>query len=660
MFKRVKVGPKLIAGFLTVSLIAAVIGVIGITSAKTLDEIIDEMYKGRMTAVSAVDDVALMLSNMRTTLYALSLTDAQGREALNGQFDQSMKTVAEQLDVLKKVMNTKESRQLLEKLRAQYDEFLRLKAVAAGEIDKYDIEVDPKVRKVLVDVRGASDDASETVDEMAGLIDEYAKREWELSKSTYNGILFKQVSLVIAGALMGILLGIVIARSISKPLGKTVEMLNRMSAGNLGMRLNMDRGDEIGMMASAMDSFAHNLQTEVIGVMKHISEGDLSVDVACAGPQDEVGSALKETVDSLRALIIDDGGQVLSAAAHKDLTRRLQREYKGEFARMKDDINTLVSNLNDAMCQVSEAVSQVSSASGEISQGAQTLAESSNLQASSLEEVSSSLEEISSMTKQNAGNSTQAKNLVGQTAQSVNEANEAMKRMADAISQIKASSDNTAKILKTIDDIAFQTNLLALNAAVEAARAGEAGKGFAVVAEEVRNLAMRSAEAAKSTADMIEESVKNADSGVKITEDVARALDKTVAQSAKVSELIAEIAAASNEQSLGIEQVNSAVAQMNQSTQQNAANSEESASAAEELSSQSAELANLVGDFKLNGGAYGKSGGGRAQLRIAAQPAVSPRPKTVKMAAIQAPARSGRIAKAEEILPLDDDDLMDF
>jgi len=470
----------------------------------------------------------------------------------------------------------------------------------------------------------------------------------------------------IAGAVFGILLGFFLSRSISAPLKKTIYMLDEMSKGHLDNRLNIVRGDEIGHMAKTLDNFADHRQHVVVGTLKQIADGDLSAEITPRDANDAVAIAFKETIDALRGLIIEDGGKALQAAAEKDMTLRVVREYKGEFARMKDNINTLMVNLDGAMTQVSEAVSQVSSASTEISGGAQSLAEGANEQASSLEQVSSSLEEMSSMTKQNADNSTQAKYLVGESGESINEANEAMERMAEAIREIKASSDNTAKIIKTIDEIAFQTNLLALNAAVEAARAGEAGKGFAVVAEEVRNLAMRSAEAAKNTTDMIEASVKNADMGVRITEDVARALQKTVSSSSKVSDLIAEIAAASNEQAQGIEQINMAVAQMNQVTQQNAANSEESASAAEELSSQATELSNMVAEFKLSN----TSGGGRrggAPLSIAYKPAsVTTKTKAsaiaVKKPAAPAPVitKSIKAVKSEEIIPLDDSDLAAF
>jgi methyl-accepting chemotaxis protein len=248
---------------------------------------------------------------------------------------------------------------------------------------------------------------------------------------------------------------------------------------------------------------------------------------------------------------------------------------------------------------------QTTSSSSQISASSQSLAQSASLQAASLEETGSSLEEISSMTKKNADTAQQASILSAEAKTVSNKGNSAMGKMGAAIADIQKSAMETAKIIKTIDEIAFQTNLLALNAAVEAARAGEAGKGFAVVAEEVRNLAMRSAEAAKTTANLIEGSVHNAKNGVVIADEVAHSLGEITAATAKLNTLVTEMAAANHEQSQGIGQVNQAVQQMDKVTQTNAAAAEESAAAAEELNSQSEQLRSAIAELRrlVRGGA---------------------------------------------------------
>jgi len=272
---------------------------------------------------------------------------------------------------------------------------------------------------------------------------------------------------------------------------------------------------------------------------------------------------------------------------------------------------SITSAITRIIANLTEGSEQVASASGQVSAASQSLAEGSTEQAAGLEETSSSLEEMSSMTKQNAENATQANNLSNESRKAADNCSKAMSRMSTAINDIQKSSAQTAKIVKTIDEIAFQTNLLALNAAVEAARAGEAGKGFAVVAEEVRNLAMRSAEAAKNTSAMIEESVKNSQNGVQISEEVAKALEEIVTGVGKTSDLVSEIAAASQEQAQGIDQVNTAMAQMDKVTQQNAANAEESASASEELSAQAEQMNGVVAELAAMVG--GNNAGSRRQ-----------------------------------------------
>lgn len=240
--------------------------------------------------------------------------------------------------------------------------------------------------------------------------------------------------------------------------------------------------------------------------------------------------------------------------------------------------------------ELNEASEQVASASSQVAQASQSLAEGATQQASALEETSSSLEEMSSMTRQNADHAVQARSLMTQAKDIIDKVDKQMNSMTASIQEVSKSSEETGKIIRTIDEIAFQTNLLALNAAVEAARAGEAGAGFAVVADEVRNLALRAAEAAKHTASLIENTIATVHNSRDLTEQTQHAFKENVEISGKVVSLVAEIAAASQEQAQGIGQISKAVAEMDKVVQHTAASAEESASASEEMNAQAEQM----------------------------------------------------------------------
>lgn len=313
----------------------------------------------------------------------------------------------------------------------------------------------------------------------------------------------------------------------------------------------------------------------------------------------------KEAVDGINGLVesitrpISDAMSVMAVYAEKNMRARMQGSYKGALHKFKENIDKVGDSLSTALKEVRTVVDNVTEGSGEISNTSSELSKGATVQASSLEEIASSMSEIGSQTKLNAENAAEA-NTIGKEAQKVaNDGNTSMQEMLLAMKEINTSSENISRIIKVIDEIAFQTNLLALNAAVEAARAGKHGKGFAVVAEEVRNLAARSAKAAKETTELIEGSTQKVARGTSIATKTSDALAKITEQSSKSAILIQEIAEASNNQAIGVSQVQQALNQINNVTQKNSESAERSSELAKDLATKAQSLQGLITEFEI-------------------------------------------------------------
>ncbi|HHY51758.1 MAG TPA: HAMP domain-containing protein, partial [Clostridiales bacterium] len=456
------------------------------------------------------------------------------------------------------IMKNFESTIVTEATREQYNRFLT-------SYDKYLVLAEEIIQSARIGNKTNataalfSNDMAQTVanvdDAMTQLFNQKvngAASQYDLIVTASKRANIVMQALSLAGALLAITLGLVVARIISKPIAQLVNAADQLALGDVNIDIAVDTKDEVGKLAASFAKMVENIRHQALAAQQ-VATGDLTTEVPIRSANDLLGNNLADMVKKNHEAI---------------------------------------SKVHLAAEQVAIGSKQVSDSSGLLSQGAAE-------QSSAIEELAAAIEELSSQTEQNAQNADTVNKLTEDAKTSAEQSYALMHEMLRAMDEISESSGKISKVIQVIEDIAFQTNILALNAAVEAARAGQHGKGFAVVAEEVRNLAARSAAAAKDTTAMIENSVKKSADGSKIANDTAQALDKIVGEIEQIATLVSGIASASNQQALGIRQINEGVTQVSHVVQSNSATAEEIAAASQELYSQAALLKETVNQYKL-------------------------------------------------------------
>jgi len=552
-----KLGTKLTGGFLTVALTGAAAGYLGIAAINAgLD---------RLSALTIQTVVPLDQLKKIADMYAVNIVDASHKTRnRNFTWEKGLASVREAKDVIgreyKAFLLTKrkpEEERLLDELKpllAKADTSIEKLLHILTQRDDHQL-----TNYAIEELYSVIDPVSEKVSEMISLKLKLAREEnhaAEEASGSDRKLLWIVVLLSATGAFG---LGLWLTRSITRPIHQTMDVLAAVAQADFSRRIAVDREDELGQMAASLNQAA-----EAIGR--------------------SLGSAVV----------------VLEAVSAGDFTKRLDSELKGELARMAVALNHAVHQVGNALTEVRENTEQVTLAAQQLAAASDDLAQGAQEQASSLEETSATLEQMSSTVKQNADNARNATKFAEGSRDNAERGRKVVASAIAAMAEINASSKKIVEIITAIDEIAFQTNLLALNAAVEAARAGEQGRGFAVVAAEVRNLAQRSAMAAKEIKTLIQDSVRKVENGTELVDRSGQTLQEIMNSVQRVSAIIGEIAAASQEQATGIDQVNKAVLQMDHVTQANSAQTEELSSTAQSLSDSAEQFQKLVAQFQLN------------------------------------------------------------
>jgi methyl-accepting chemotaxis protein len=653
MFKNLSIKSRLTTVIAILSVLLIVIGGMGLLGMSKASEGLRSVYEDRTVPMEQISSIQkLLLTNRLRIAVSLVTPTPEVIQKNTAEVEQNIVEIGKIWEAYMATTLTPEEKILADKFAEDRKKFVGeglRPAIAALRAN--DIRL---VNQIVVEkVRALYEPVGTGIQNLLQLQLDVAKHEYEDATSRYENTRNLSIGMIVGGLVLALWLGIALMRAIMRPLGEAQEVAARIAAGDLGSTIEIRSNDEIGQLLASFRSMQDSLRA-IVGEIKNIVEaaalrGDFSVKMGMdgkAGYTKELSELLNRLSD-----VTDDGLndvlRVANALAKGDLTQTIAKDYPGVFGEVKAGVNGTVENLKELVGQIKDATDTINTASKEIASGNSDLSQRTEEQASSLEETASSMEELTSTVRQNTENAKQANQLAISASDIAGKGGAVVSEVVVTMDSINESSRKIVDIISVIDGIAFQTNILALNAAVEAARAGEQGRGFAVVAGEVRNLAQRSAAAAKEIKTLIGDSVEKVEGGSKLVAQAGQTMEEIVSSIRRVTDIMSEITAASVEQSAGIEQVNLAITQMDEVTQQNAALVEEAAAAAEALEEQAQNLAVSVATFKVEEGA-----GGTAAARRLPAPAQAPARKGTALAK----AAPGKAVAKPRAKPQPDDD----
>jgi methyl-accepting chemotaxis protein len=589
MFKNMKIGQRLGWGFGCVLALMLVLIMIGINRMAEINERLEGIVNDNNVKIALSVDMSGVVRNVSTAVRNVVLVnDSAAMQEEIKLIEDQQKKYNENEAKLNDMVKSEQGKAILAKIKQGEAETTPLtKKVIDLALSGKDQEA---VTVLLKEVRPKQRFWLDSLDELKDFQDKNSKKDAEAAAQAYAEARTLMFILGTVAIALGAFIAFWITRSIIQPMNLAIDVAQKIAVGDLTADIQVTSKDETGLLLTAMKNMSdtlENLLSDTGVLVRAAAAGELDTRADAGKYQGDFHNLVTGINQSLDGVIspVNEAMAVLKEMEQGDLTKNVNGDYKGQLKDFKDSINNTIDKLSQVISEVNSAAVNIASASEEVSSTAQSMSQTTSEQAASVEETSASVEQMSASINQNTENAKVTDGMATQTSYEAIQGGEAVKETVSAMKSIAGK-------IGIIDDIAYQTNLLALNAAIEAARAGEHGKGFAVVAAEVRKLAERSQIAAQEIGELAESSVEMAESAGKLLDTIVPSIKKT-------SDLVQEIVAASEEQSAGVSQINTAMDQLNQITQQNASSSEELAATSEEMSGQAAQLQELIAFFTV-------------------------------------------------------------